>query len=237
MTLFKKGYYQLLDTSFYDLKLHFMCMKVGSPQSQELEPRRDCAEDVITVLQSERLHRKYHKVDSTGLINKLRMQPAKKSRLLVPLCRLVVMDEVRAVGELDVQKLETEFVNGYREGDRVLFVSPFNNKEWTMDVTNRELEKWGSHWNHVNNDFEKELEGDDDLTDLRGRMFFVWDGNHRVTAWMRHIRNCHSNDPDWHIRVQCIFLDPRGQVGNLLNAMSDVNWYVHVYPLLVLSKL
>ncbi len=199
-------------------------MKVGSPQSQEEEYRRDCPEDVTTVIQSEHMHRKIHKLDSTGLINGLRMQPVRKSRLLVPLCRLVVMDEVRAVGELDVQKLESEFVNGYREGDRVLFISPYNNKEWTSDVTDDEVKRWGNHWKKVNDEFEKELEADEDLADLRGRMFFVWDGNHRVTAWMRHIRNCHSNEPDWHIRVHCIVLDARGQVGNLLNAMSDVNW-------------
>ena len=79
-------------------------------------------------------------------------------------------------------------------------------------------------WQHVNEEFKKELMADDDLAQLRGKMFYVWDGNHRVSAWMRHITNCHPMDLHWHKRVHCIVLDPRGQVANLLNAMSDVNW-------------
>lgn len=199
-------------------------MKVGSPTSPSEEPRRECPEEVTTVIQSERLHRRSLKLDSTGLINNLQIQPVKKSCLQIPLCRLVVMDEVRAVGELDVQKLESEFVNGYRDGDRVLFISPFNHKEWSMDVSEDLVQKWGPHWRKVNDDFEKELEADEDLAQLRGRMFFVWDGNHRVTAWTRAISTSHADEPEWHIRVQCIVLDPRGHVGSLLNAMSDVNW-------------
>ncbi len=91
-------------------------------------------------------------------------------------------------------------------------------------MNNNEVAMWGPNWKRVNDDFELELEADEELAHYRGKMFFVWDGNHRVTAWMRHIRNCHADEPEWHIRVHCIILDPRGQVANLLNSMSDVNW-------------
>ena len=33
---------------------------------------------------------------------------------------------MRPILEIDVQLLENEFVNGYREGDRVLYVSPYD---------------------------------------------------------------------------------------------------------------
>lgn len=188
------------------------------------EPRHKFPPNVTSVLESEHLHRKQLKVDTTRLINTLRIQPITKSCLEIPLCRMIVMDEVRLVGEMDVQRLESEFMNGYRDGDRVLYVSLYNNFEKTMDVTEEEIARWSPHWQRVNEEFEKELMADVDLAQLRGKMFYVWDGNHRVSAWMRHITNCHDGELGWHKRVHCIILDPRGQVANLLNAMSDVNW-------------
>jgi hypothetical protein len=210
--------------------LYIVHLKVVPTEYEEDdEPRCECPPDVTSVLESEQLHRKQLKVDSTGLINTLRIQPIMKSRLEIPLCRMIVMDEVRPVGKMDVQRLESEFITGYRDGDRVLYISPYNNFEKTMDLTEEEIARWSPHWQSVNDKFEKELMADDDLAQLRGKMFYVWDGNHRVSAWMRHITNCHSQEFDWHYRVQCIILDPRGQVANLLNAMSDVNWYVCCY--------
>jgi hypothetical protein len=55
-------------------------------------------------------------------------------------------------------------------------------------------------------------------------MFFVWEGNHRLTAWWRHINNHHADEKSWHISVDCIIVDPRGYTGLFLNAMSDINW-------------
>ena len=57
--------------------------------------------------ESERIHWKALKIDSNGLINSLQIEPSKKSHLLVPLCRLVVMDAIRGVGKVDVQRLES----------------------------------------------------------------------------------------------------------------------------------
>ncbi len=193
-------------------------------QLEEEEPLSKCPDDVTTVAQSEILHRKNLKVDFNGVINDMRILPIKKSRLQVPLCRMIVMDEVRAVGEVDVQRLESEFVNGYRDGDRVLYLSVYNNLEVSRDVTDQITSQWSPLWQKVNLEFERKLEADDDLASLRGKMFYVWDGNHRVTAWTRHIKNFHADEEKWHYRVHCIMLDPRGQVALLLNAMSDVNW-------------
>lgn len=214
--------------AFYprDLNWSIVLVKVVATDPQEEDgPYMKCPEDVSTAVESEKLHRKKLKVDTNGLINELRIVPVKKSRLQVPLCRMIVMDEVRAVGELDVQRLESEFVNGYREGDRVLFISAFNSLDMSCDVSDDIVESWSPIWRGVNEEFERELEADEDLAQLRGKMYYVWDGNHRVTAWTRHIKNVHPDEVDWHYRVHCILLDPRGSVARLLNAMSDVNWY------------
>ena len=195
------------------------------PTQLDYSTIRPCPPDLTDALKTELVHRKQQKVvDYVGLINNLRIQPTKKSRLLVPLCRMIPMDRVRPIGDVDVQRLENEFVNGYRDGDRVLYISIFNNEEKSKDVTETDKTKWSPHWQRVNDEFEADLQKDEDLKDLRGKMFYVWDGNHRHTAWMRHINNHHADDPEWHLTVHCIILDPRDQVGNLLNAMNDVNW-------------
>jgi hypothetical protein len=185
-----------------------------------------CPDNITTPAESEMEHRRSLKVDHNGLIESLRLSPRKKSRLQVPLCRMIVMDEVRAVGEVDVQRLESEFVNGYRDGDRVLYISVYNSHEESCELTDDTIGTWSPHWQQVNAEFELELEADADLAPLRRKMFYVWDDNHRVTAWTRHITNCHANELKWHYRVESIFLDPRGSVAHLLNAMGDVNWFV-----------
>jgi hypothetical protein len=54
------------------------------------------------------------------------MKPIGKSCLSIPLCRLRALPPVRFISEVEVQRLECEFVIGYREGDQVLYVSAFN---------------------------------------------------------------------------------------------------------------
>jgi len=127
------------------------------------EPRRNCPPKVTSVLESEQLYYKQLKVDTTELINILHIQPITKSSLKVSLCQMIVMDEVRPVGEMDVQRLESKFMNGYRDGDWVLYISPYNNFKKIMNVTEEEIVKWSPHWQHVIEEFEKELMADDDL--------------------------------------------------------------------------
>jgi hypothetical protein len=62
-------------------------------------------------------------------------------------------------------------------------------------------------------------------------MFFVWDGNHRFTAWWRHINAQHVDDLLWHYSVFCIVFDPKGCITLLLNCMHDVNWWAHFFHL------
>jgi hypothetical protein len=68
------------------------------------------------------------------------------------------------------------------------------------------------------------LEKDSDLSQFVGKIFFVWEGNHRLTTWLRHINKHHSMDKNWHISVDCIVVDPRNCAAVFLNAMNDINW-------------
>ena len=72
------------------------------------------------------------KSDYNTVISNLRTKPIKKSRFLIPLCRLKTYPKVRPIVDSDVEMLANEFVKGYREGDRVLYVSPF-------DITDKDL--------------------------------------------------------------------------------------------------
>ena len=67
---------------------------------------------------------------------------------------------------------------------------------------------WSSLWQESSDEFDSMLEKDSDLSQFVGKMFFVWEGNHRLTAWFRHINKHHSMDKDWHISVDCIVVDP-----------------------------
>jgi hypothetical protein len=64
-------------------------------------------------------------INFISLIGDLRTKPYSKSRISIPLCHLFLLPLVRLILEVVVQLLENEFVNGYREGDRVLYVSHF----------------------------------------------------------------------------------------------------------------
>jgi len=131
---------------------------------------------------------------------------------------------------VDVSRLENEFVMGYRDGDRTLYVSPYNNLDEDLLVTDATKASWSPHWREINDRFDDYLKNDPDLAFLEGKMFFVWEGNHSLTAWWRHINKFHPMDKDWHISVDCIVVDARNYTALFLNAMSDVNWLVHPSP-------
>jgi hypothetical protein len=80
---------------------------------------------------------------------------------------------VRLILEIDVQLLENEFVNGSREGDRVLYVSSYNKDGNTMDIWDEDT--WEEHWQSSNKSFEKILDNDKDYERFYGKMFFVWE--------------------------------------------------------------
>jgi hypothetical protein len=85
---------------------------------------------------------------------------------------------------------------GYRDGDRAMYVSPYKNLDEVLPVTDEIRATWNLFWQLVNDDFDSMLRNDSDLSHLVGKMFFVWEGNHRLTAWFRHVNKHHSMDKD-----------------------------------------
>ena len=94
----------------------------------------------------------------------------------------------------------------------------------TNDVTPSVVAKWSTEWKEVNDEFEKKLLADDDLKIFSGKMFMVWDGNHRLQAWMPIIEQFHAHDINWHFCVESVILDPKGDVPSVIAALHEVNW-------------
>jgi hypothetical protein len=192
----------------------------------------DVVSDIVSLLdesnpeETELLIRRAQKEDSNSVIQRVRLKPLAKSRFSIPLCRLQCLPLVRPISEVDVVRLQNEFIMGYREGDRVMYVLPYNNLGEVLHVSDDIRTSWSPLWQEASDVLDSMLQDDSDLSYLVGKMFFVWEGNHRLTAWQRHIIKHHSMDKDWHISVDCIVVDPRSCTAVFLNAMNDINWYV-----------
>ena len=113
---------------------------------------------------------------------------------------------------------------GYREGDRALYVSAFNDIPVDLPDSPEIMASWSPLWQEASAKFDVKLMDDPDLAYLAGKMFFVWEDNHRLIAWWRHINNNHDNEYSWHILVDCILVDPKECTDIFLNTMSDINW-------------
>ena len=80
--------------------------------------------------------------DSNGVIQRLCIKPTSKSRFFIPLYRLRALLLVRPISEVEVQRLECEFVMGYRKGDRVMYISVFNDIPVDLLVSPAIMASW-----------------------------------------------------------------------------------------------
>ncbi len=71
--------------------------------------------------------------------------------------------------------------------------------------------------------FEKSLSLDVDLQRFIRQMFFVWDNNHQLQAWMPYILRIHVDDLSWHILVDSNMLDMTKGLVQLFIAMTNMN--------------
>ena len=179
---------------------------------------------LTSVKEGEIALRKKRKDNTNDIIGRHLIEPKEKSRFKIPLCRFISLPFVRPINEVDVQRLENEFVNGYHEGDRCMCVSIYNNLSDTQEVTEEIMASWSPLWREENEAFKRFLEEKGDLDALKGRMFFVWEGNHRFLAWFRHINRCHEEEKEWHFWADCMVVEPKDNPGTLMNAMHDLNW-------------
>ena len=87
---------------------------------------------------------KRQKHDLNSVISRLCIKLEAKLWLKIPLCRLQPLPLMWPINNVDVQQLENEFVIGYRDGNRVLYVSMYNNKVESLDVSSDIFDSWSS---------------------------------------------------------------------------------------------
>lgn len=142
--------------------------------------------------------RKSQKLDSNALIqSRLFIPHTTKSQLLIPFCKMVALPLVRPIFQSDIRRLEQDFWLCYHGGDRCFYVSTTNDQGASLDVTDDLRATWNEHWVQKNMEFEAFLVQDLDLSFLSNKMFFVWDGNHRLMAWFPYIASKHSQELKW----------------------------------------
>lgn len=167
--------------------------------------------------------RQLHKVDSVATISSLRMKPDHLFRLQIPLCRMVAMPMVRPTLSCDLDLLEHEFTNGYRDGAAVFYVTTTNEAGESSHFTDEEIEEWGPLWKEKNDTFNDHIDSKPELRFLRNLKFYVCDGNHRLLSWMKHITRRHSKEAEWHHAVDSIVLDTKGKTELVMHVMHDIN--------------
>jgi hypothetical protein len=67
-----------------------------------------------------------HKVKIVKVLERHKIHPKAKAHMNIPFCRMISMLVVRPTFKIDVLKMERAFQMGYREGDKVFYVSPIN---------------------------------------------------------------------------------------------------------------
>jgi hypothetical protein len=138
---------------------------------------------------------------------------------------MISLPIVRPFLKNDVLKLASYFVAcGYLESNGVFYVSLEDNERKTCSVTDEIMASWSQNWASVNAEFEHLLQSDDDLRMFFGKMFMVWDGNHRLQAWLSIINDDHGQDQSWHFSVESIILVVNGNITSLVASLHDVTW-------------
>ena len=146
------------------------------------------------------------------------------SDLQIPLCRMLPMTEVRIPLKADVEKLKGEFLTGYRPGSSCFYVALRNFSLFEKEVLPGERASWSPLWQEEDRKFEALLASRPEYASFRNKYFHVWDGNHRLMAWMEVISHMHSSRVEFHAPVRAVILEPTLENRQiLLNAMTDCN--------------
>ena len=83
------------------------------------------------------------------------------------------MPIVRHALKGDNTKLEADFFNGYRDGDRVFYISATDAKGDFQFVDDGVRASWSPNWTQTNVIFESHLDSNPSFTAYKNKMFFI----------------------------------------------------------------
>ena len=146
------------------------------------------------------------------------------SEIDIPLCNMIVMTDVWQPLEIDIQKLRSEFTMGYKCGGLVFYMALQNFSMEEGVITEAMRKGWSKLWQKEDKEFESVLNSSLNLKKFSNRMFYVWDGNHRLLAWYPFIASNQRNNPAFHVPMKAIVLKvEESNRKELLHAMTDWN--------------
>ncbi|MCO5577491.1 hypothetical protein L7F22_031322 [Adiantum nelumboides] len=143
---------------------------------------------------------------------------------LIPLCRCLVNERVRVLRK-DLSLLKKVFEEeGYLMMIGMFVLSVNLPDGTTKDVDDDIIKTWDKNWQLVNKEFEDEISSREEWSMLRGKMFYVWEGNHRTASWIESIKEMYRNDKKKHVRVMAQFIVPNQQEEmRLIAALQRIN--------------
>ncbi|MCO5548748.1 hypothetical protein L7F22_002209 [Adiantum nelumboides] len=143
----------------------------------------------------------------------------------IPLCHFLPYAKVRGLQE-DLSGLKVAFgKEGYVPEKGVFIVSICTYLGETTLVDEGIMNKWDPLWIEINKEFEEQISSNPTLGILANHMFYVWEGNHRIVAWMDAIQERFSDRKEKHVCILSTIIDPR-KVGkiSLLSCFQRMNF-------------
>ena len=77
---------------------------------------------------------------------------------------------------------------GYKRGGPVFYVATQNLSLEEAFVTNATKKGWSKLWQKTEKEFKSVLNSSRELKKFLNRMFYIWDGNHKLLAWYPSLR-------------------------------------------------
>ena len=86
---------------------------------------------------------------------------------------MVHMPIVHLVLKDDITKFHVNFLNSYRDGDRVFYISAIESKGDFQFVGDKVCASWSPNWTKTNAVFESQLNPDPSFTSYKNKIFFI----------------------------------------------------------------
>ncbi|KAI5074746.1 hypothetical protein GOP47_0010707 [Adiantum capillus-veneris] len=194
--------------------------KYSSEEDDEREDAGDEDRGLFTITEKSTL--KWDLLDNTLH----RLQDTRKVPLPpVPLCRLLPHPAVWPVQDR-VHNLALEFSrNGYVP-HRARFMLSIRTLDLdSVEVSHAIRKTWDPIWMQLNEEFEKQLHKSG-WGDVKGKLLYTWDGNHRLRAWNAQIDTVHKEEPKYHCCVEaCMVKVTKENEGEVLTVVARLNRY------------
>ncbi len=83
------------------------------------------------------------------------------------------------------------------------------------------MNNWNDHWKVMNEEFEAYLQSKPFLHHPMGKMFHIWDENHRLQAWYPYINEVHVKNKSRRVQITSWMFDANMDNHHVLRSIMD----------------